>query len=264
MAKNDKRLVRDPHQKKIVELFSRFDGSKNRRKIFEDFITMSAIALSNVVDKTHFDEREQRYLDIAKQYSKEELETFAEMNAHIVMGMDDNPNQDFLGEMYMNLNFGSETTGQFFTPYSVCRVMAEVTTNFEHLEYDLEEKGFVSVTDPACGAGATLIAFANTCKEYDINYQEKVLFVAQDIDEVVGLMCYLALSYMGCPGYVVIGNSLTNPTMSFDKRSLLPKDDGNIWRTPMFQTHWMWQGRQQAAMMDLLLSGFFDKKENVA
>ena len=31
MAK-DARLVRDPHQKEIVRLFSAFDGSKNRRK----------------------------------------------------------------------------------------------------------------------------------------------------------------------------------------------------------------------------------------
>ena len=41
----DARLVRDPHQKEIVRLFSAFDGSKNRRKIFDDFLTMVACML---------------------------------------------------------------------------------------------------------------------------------------------------------------------------------------------------------------------------
>ena len=68
MSKNEKRLVRDPHQKKIVELFSRFDGSKNRRKIFEDFITVSAISISNAVDKTHSEEREKRYLHMSEYF----------------------------------------------------------------------------------------------------------------------------------------------------------------------------------------------------
>jgi len=261
MSKNEKRLVHDPHQKKIVELFSRFDGSKNRRKIFEDFITMSAISVSNAVDKTHFDEREKRYLQIAGQYKQDELETFTKMFAEMTIGMEENPSQDFLGEMYMNLSFGNDKAGQFFTPFSVCRLMAELSTDFDSLPQMLEEKGFVSVNDPACGAGAILIAFANACIEHDINYQEKVLFVAQDIDETVGLMCYLALSLMGCPGYVTIGNSLTDPGLSYDKRSVLPVDNGNVWRTPMFQTHWMWQGRQQVAAMDAMLRMLFNAKE---
>ena len=261
MSKNEKRLVRDPHQKKIVELFSRFDGSKNRRKIFEDFITVSAISISNAVDKTHSEEREKRYLQIVGQYQKDELDTFAQMLAEVTLGMEENPSQDFLGEMYMNLNFGNDKAGQFFTPFSVCRLMAEVTTDFDLLPRQLEEKGFVSVHDCACGAGATLIAFANACIEHDINYQEKVLFVAQDVDETVGLMCYIALSLMGCPGYVTIGNSLTDPGISYDKRCVLPVDKGNIWRTPMFQTHWMWQGRQQAAMMDAMLRSLFSAKD---
>jgi len=50
------------------------------------------------------------------------------------------------------------------------------------------------VNDPACGAGALLIAFANELRRpgRDINYQTSVLFVAQDIDMIVGCMCYMA------------------------------------------------------------------------
>lgn len=254
MAK-DARIVRDPHQKNIVKLFSRFDGSKNRRKIFEDFVTTTAIAISNVADKFHADEREEQYMLIAKQYKPDELDTFAEMMAEIVAGLEENPNQDFLGEMYMALDFGSSSAGQFFTPYSVCQLTASICSDWAVLKSKIEENGFVSASDPACGAGALLVAFANACWKEEINYQEKVLFVAQDLDYVVGMMCYIALSYMGCAGYVVIGDTLCDPSTAYDKRGLLPRDNGRIWYTPMFYTP-LWQGRCVAAQMDLALAGY--------
>ena len=68
--------------------------------------------------------------------------------------------------------------GQFFTPYDVCRCMAEITFD-PKLHPDME--GFISVSDPACGAGATLLAFLNVCKRRNICYHNKVLVIAQDI-----------------------------------------------------------------------------------
>lgn len=40
--------------------------------------------------------------------------------------------------------------GQFFTPYSVCQAMSEIS--FDPARF--EDIGFVSVNDCACGAGA--------------------------------------------------------------------------------------------------------------
>ena len=77
----DARLVRDPHQKEIVKLFSAFDGSKNRRQIFDDFLWMTAIAISNAVDLAHREEREARYMDIVKQYKPKDMEIFARITA---------------------------------------------------------------------------------------------------------------------------------------------------------------------------------------
>jgi len=246
------RNFRNDHQKNIVKLFSAFDGSKNRRKIFEDFIAVSAIAISNACDKGHFEDREKRYMDIIKQYKRDEIEVFTKMFAETVMGLEETPDCDFLGELYMNLDFGSQPAGQFFTPYSVCQLMGAITCNVDELKTKIENQGFVSVSDPACGAGALLVAFANECRRNDINYQQSVLFVAQDIDSTVGMMCYIALSLLGCPGYVVIDNSITNPCTAYDGKFLLPKENnGNIWYTPMFKQSWVWQGRAMTAAMDL-------------
>ena len=65
------------------------------------------------------------------------------------MGMEQNPDQDFLGSLYMMCELGNDHAGQFFTPYDVCRCMAEITFD-PKLHPDME--GFISVSDPACGA----------------------------------------------------------------------------------------------------------------
>lgn len=255
MAK-DARFVRDPHQKEIVKLFSAFDGSKNRRKIFDDFLVLTACMLSNLGDPVHYEEREQMYLQYAKQYKPEELEIFARMIAEIITGMDENPDQDFLGEMYMAMDFSSSAAGQFFTPYSVCRCMAGIVADYDRLKERIAERGFFSVTDPACGAGALLVAFCNSCIQHGINPQTQCLVIAQDIDFTVGCMCYIMMSFMGLAGYVVIGDTLCHPNTTRDRRGLIPVDDcSRIWYTPMFMSRDLWVGRRMAAAMDLMLSG---------
>lgn len=114
-------------------------------------------------------------------------------------------------------------------------------------------EGFISVSDPACGAGATLLAFLNVCKRRNICYHNKVLVIAQDIDFIVGLMCYIQCSFMGCAGYVVIGDTLVNPATAYDSRGLLPAGPQNgIWYMPLFSTD-VWYMRRQIAKMNLLM-----------
>lgn len=248
--KNLTRQVRGQTQKELVKLFDRLAQRHSRWEVWADFVYMSAAALSNAVDKAHFEEREKDYLAIARKYNKAELEAVAEMFALLGIGMDENPDQDFLGELFMSLDLGNQYKGQFFTPYSVCRMMAQITGT-DDLKARLERQGWVSVNDCCCGAGALLVAFANECTRQGVNYQTSVLFVAQDIDLTAGLMCYIQLSLLGCPGYVVIGNTLTEPSVSLDKRGLIPQDKGNVWYMPFyFRDVWHW--RRVWAQMDML------------
>lgn len=244
------RHVRGETQKELARLFDRLAQRHSRWEVWADFVYMTAATLSNAVDKAHFAPREQDYLTMTKKYGKGELEAVAEMFALIVTGMDENPDQDFLGELFMSLDLGNQYKGQFFTPYDVCRMMAQMTgTN--GLKAKIEQQGWVSVNDCACGAGALLVAFANECTRQGINYQTSVLFTAQDIDLTAGLMCYIQLSLLGCPGYVVIGNTLTEPSLSLDGRGLIPQDKGNVWYTPFyFRDVWHW--RRVWARMEML------------
>lgn len=238
------RNIKDDHQKNIVKMLNSLEGSHSRWEIWQDFITMSAISISSAVDIAHREQRKKMYLAISKKYSKREMAVFPEMFAEVVNGIDINPDQDFLGELFMALELSNEWKGQFFTPYDVCRAMAAMTAGGKALKERIAQQGWISVNDPACGAGALLLAFANECRGPDIgvNYQTSVIFVAQDIDFLAGCMCYIQLSLMGCPGYVVIDDSIMRPSTSYDSRGLIPRDDGNVWYTPFyFRPEWHWR-----------------------
>lgn len=251
----------DSYKKEFLSIFDSLCGRHGRWEVWSDFIQLTAIDISNVTDKANAPERAADARNIAKKYSEDEIKRMAEMLMQMVYAIDENPDQDFLGELYMACNLGNDHAGQFFTPYNVCQCMSEITYDVPAL---LDGKGFIAVNDPACGAGALLLSFANICKRKGINYQEKVLFVAQDIDYTVGLMCYIQLSLMGCAGYVVIGDTLINPCTAYDKKGLLPAGNPErIWFTPLFSDG-IWYGRRLAAQMDLLISGSSRKSpENV-
>lgn len=238
------RLAKDIRQKEILRLFDEACYGQSRWQTWADFIMMAAISISNTVDKANAEAREKTYMSIAGKYKPKALDNFAKMLAAIVESMDENPDQDCLGELYMGMELGNQKAGQFFTPYSVCQLMAQISN--DDLKAKIDKQSWVSANDCACGAGATLIAFANECRRpgVDINYQTSVLFIAQDIDLVTGCMCYIQLSLLGCPGYVVIGNTLTDPGLSLGGRGLIPVHSENVWYTPFYFTD-IWHYRRQ-------------------
>ena len=112
--------------------------------------------------------------------------------------------------------------------------------NTDDIKARIDKDGYISIADMACGAGATLIAAAETMRDMGLNYQRQALFVGQDIDEVTALMCYIQLSLLGCSGYVVIGDSLINPITG---TTLFGEDTERCWYTPMF-FHEVWEYRR--------------------
>lgn len=214
--------------------------------IWRDFIVMSACAMSNTVDKSHYDEREKRYLETINKYEKSQQHIFPELYADVVMALDENPEQDFLGRMFMDLHLDYEELKQIFTPYHVCQLMADVTMG--DLVQQVEEQGYVSINDCCCGAGANLIAAINSARhmleDAGLNFQNHILVIGQDIEELVALMCYIQISLLGVAGYIKVGNALTEPMTSDDNME-------NYWFTPMYFSD-VWHTRRMIhRFMDL-------------
>ena len=76
---------------------------------------MFACSLSNPLDKEHRDKREALYLEVIKNYNKQDQELFPELAAKTVLALEENPEQDFMGSIFMSLNLDNEHNGQIFT-----------------------------------------------------------------------------------------------------------------------------------------------------
>lgn len=244
MGKNHIRLD-TAQQKRIYELFRYLADRYGRWEVWADFITMSVCSLC-LSDRQ---KRDQEYASIVKKYRPEEVRRFTEMFALAVEALELNPGQDFLGDLFMRFDLANTWKGQFFTPYSICRCTASLTAG--NLKGQLERQSWISVNDPAVGAGALLIAFAQECLHQHINYQRDVLFVGQDVDRTAAMMCFVQLSLLGCPGYVVVGDSLLNPTVGPSILLPVPQEGQEIWYTPMLFTD-TWQLRRAVEQIKLL------------
>ena len=200
-----------------------------RRKQEEEVYQLSVRVKKLEYGEGEYEEREKRYLDTINKYEKSQQHIFPELYADVVMALDENPEQDFLGEMFMDLRLDYEELKQIFTPYHVCQLMADVTIG--DLVQQVEDLGYVSINDCCCGAGANLIAAINSARrkleDAGLNFQNHILVSGQDIEELVALMCYIQISLLGVAGYVKVDNALTEPMTYGDSME-------NYWFTPMY------------------------------
>lgn len=244
------------YKKRFEKGFKMLCSSKSTYQVWSDCMALFAITLANqsilpmVKDKQFkeiWDKREKEYLRIINSYSKKEQKLFPQMFALIVEELEERPNQDLLGELYMMLQIHNKNAGQFFTPYNVCEAMSSVTFNRKELGKTVHKKGYASVYDPTCGAGATLISASEQCKEMfkKYNYQNHVYFVGQDVDITCVYMCYIQLALHGLVGYVIHGNTLMKPEPE------LPKDLENIYFTPIWFSD-VWAMRRLFHNQDIL------------
>jgi len=232
------------HTKEFLQVLSRFDYKYNRWEVWKDFLYLSAASMANVFPTPERAEREENYLSIINKYPKELQDSFAELFGHVIMALEENPEQDFLGELYHRLNLQQHQKGQFFTPYHICEFMAELQMIDQEAEDKSEGKGYITVSDCACGAGAMLIAFANVARKHKINFQTEVLFFAQDIDLTAALMCYIQLSILGCSAFVIVGDSLAKPNFH---------PDNQVWCTPMYYVNrWRFRDEQNQSTDGML------------
>lgn len=222
------------HRQELVKLIKNASYMHTVWQIWDDLMYMSAAAITQPFQWVQA--REDEYLRRIGSYDKKTQALFPLMFAEIVEALEQEGLVDVLGGLYMELELSNHWKGQFFTPDCVCRMMAEM--QFSDVAELIKQQGHITVNDPACGGGAMLIAFASVCRDRGVDYQQDVLFVGQDIDPVVARMCYISMSLLGMPGYVIVGNTLTADISNYD-----------YWFTPMyFIRGFRWRRQREIAV----------------
>lgn len=220
------------HYKTIVGMFEKLTGSRSMWTTFQDCIEMIALSIQNSseVFPDRYEKHEKRYLDIANQYSKKEMNTIVEIFAEIIKMLEENPYQDLLGDLYMQLNMGSSAMGQYFTPYNISEMMARCAFDSELIKQEINAKGYIKIAEPCIGGGANIIGYLNSLNDNGINYQQKCIIIGQDLSRNSALMAYIVLSLLGCQAVIKIGDTLCDPYTSFFEEV----QQNDIWYTPMF------------------------------
>ena len=218
----DKTPTRENLINQILKDYETFRYKYDMASVIKDSFCIMANTISNQVDYIHFKARETEYLEIINKYTKDEQRIFAKIfgNLMLICDTSDGVYDDYLGQIFMRTQSNSKYTGQFFTPYHISKLMACISLTDTDTQKDI-----ITANDPCCGAGGLMIALADELSKKNISVSDRLVVVAQDIDQRCVHMTYIQLSLMGIPAIVMKGNSLT-------------QEYTDIWRTPAYYQHY--------------------------
>jgi type I restriction-modification system DNA methylase subunit len=195
-------------EQEFIKKINAFSSRHRTYQVFRDFIALSARMISNQM--VYFSqELEDEYLQTIKSYAKEEANLFAELYALVFSVLAQGNFTDFLGNCYMKLELGNDKHGQFFTPFHICQLLTMVSAGNDLAEtLNNSQQKFIALSEPCCGAGAMIIAFAENMMNNHIDISQHLYVQGTDIDPMVAEMCYIQCTLLGIPAHIHIGDSL--------------------------------------------------------
>lgn len=195
-------------KKEIVKMIQEMSDRYSAYEVFSDWVAMTAIAIANSTRLNHdtvWYKREKHYLDLVQKHTPEEVKKMCGMTGLLAEAFGECMT-DILGEIYMESGCGSKTTGQFFTPFHLSVLTAEMVT-----PRTVDETHPYIINEPSSGGGGMVIAAAKVLKDRGVNYQRCMEVTAQDLDWKGVYMTYVQLSLLGIRAKVMQGNTLSEP-----------------------------------------------------
>lgn len=203
-----------PAVNEFVRALDKIDRSKRRTEVFADFCELAYCAFAKpacpwAVER---DKLEAQYMQVVARYrDKDDIRKMPDLLTlawrTIAAG-----GIDFMGQVAGEIGALDAGLGQFFTPYEVSRLMAEMTLG-DAAEF-IEQRGFLTVQEPAAGAGGMLLAVADVLEAKDVALRD-CWMEAIELSRSTYHMLYVQLAARGIAGRVVCGNSLSHETYSW-------------------------------------------------
>jgi hypothetical protein len=200
-----------PHLKAMRKLLERCQPRHDIYTVFGHCMEAMAIAIAiaNSVDLRERARREARYFYIIGRYGADVVESFPRVMAELAMALETGMG-DVLGQLFHDLELHNKAKGQFFTPYSLSRAMADMLIgDTATLRETIETRGHLTAMEPACGSGSMVIALTDVLRSQGINYQRRLHVTAIDIDPRAVHMAYAQLSLLHVPARLIVGNALS-------------------------------------------------------
>jgi hypothetical protein len=214
--------------------------------MFGDFLelAMCAIRKQTVAPGPEADAIGAQYMQVVARHHPGDIRAMPELLALVQLAVGDG-GCDFLGDIASKIGMLEGDRGQFFTPYTVSRMMAEMLLPAENPV--LEERGFITLSEPACGAGCMVIAAADTLTAQGLDIGACLYVEAVDLSLLAFRMAYIQLSARGVPALVQRANSLTRER--FDQAHT-PAMIPFLARQGEAFERWLEEGREHAAQRE--------------
>jgi hypothetical protein len=194
--------------KEFIKRITALDHEKSSYDKIRDFCEMAfcAYAKTTAPSSERAQELEDRYMQIVGTCrNKDTVRAYPEL-----LGVAANAIRqgcDFLGSVATEMEILNAQIGQFFTPYELARFMAMIS--LEDAQALIRQNGFLTLQEPASGAGGMVLATAQTLQDNGFDPGLHILVNAVDVSPLCFHMTFLQLTLRGIPALVEHGNTLT-------------------------------------------------------
>lgn len=208
-------LPADQARKEFIKLIGSNDRSRNDYDKFADFLELGYCAFAKLMalSTEQADALEARYMRVVDRYRRDErqLNMIREIYPSLIgiaWSAVKEGGVDFLGAVSSEMEILNSRIGQFFTPWNVTRMMAKMIVGGTDIPEIVEGKGYVTILEPASGAGGMMLAAADEVQALGYDPGQHMLVNTIDISPMCFKMTYLQLAWRGIPALVQQGDTL--------------------------------------------------------
>ena len=200
------------YSKEFIRELEQMADRRNIVEVFGDAVGMMSAALQTAIPSGR-KAAEERYKSYAERYTHDEMQHMAALLGIVIEALK-KKRESFLGPVLEDIGAANQRNGQFLTPNDVAKVMA-MCNRVEHTPGRV-----IRISDPACGAGVTLIAQGEALMHECNVPQRDILLVGGDIDRRACDITYIELTLLGYAGVVLHENALTMQKFGPDRYTL--------------------------------------------
>jgi len=194
--------MRSRHQGEFIKGIRQLAQSRSVHEVFEEFNRVAALSIALPF---HADVRE-ALAAVHQRIDRSTLEKYDQLFTVVVEALEEDP-RDFLGEVFGELELANKYQGQFFTPDAVSVMVTRM--QLHGIKETVDRQGWVTISEPACGAGSMVIAARQVFIDEGLNPGRAALFTLTDVSELCFHMAYIQVSLLGLAAEVIHGNTLS-------------------------------------------------------
>lgn len=223
------------HQKKFLSHLLKLTNETGfgQASVYADFAAAISGTIADTAssDTSHAEEQ----LTIRMKYTEAQFDVFQDMLACVSKAYQENPRQDFLGEIMVDQKLIADPDKENFIPYDVAELFAGITA--DDYRTQIEFGRHISIFDPYCATGATIIATLNIIMAQGIDYSKCAMCTCQATDKTVAQSCFIQLAIMGCAASVSVRQCCSQATVIPAPQGLFVPDDA-LCTAAFYDTVW--------------------------